>query len=205
MSAKWICLFPLDLKCTSLIGTIGNYMTPHELVVKAESSPMGLANAVRHAIQSVDTNQPIDDIFPLDDLIDTDLAPRRTQAALVGGLALLALVIASVGIYGVMAYLVSQRTQEMGIRMALGAQRRGVVMLILSRGAKITLLGIAVGICAAAGVTRLMQSLLFEVSAVDPLVLVAVSTLLIVVGLVACILPAYRAASLDPVRALRTE
>ena len=184
---------------------LGNYMTPHELVVEVESSPMGLANAIRHAIHSVDAEQPTDDIFPLDDLIDTDIAPRRTQAALVSGLALLALMIASVGIYGVMAYLVSQRTQEMGIRMALGAQRRGVVMLILSRGAKITLLGVVIGISAAAGVTRLMQSLLFEVSAADPFVLVGVSTLLILVALVACIVPACRAASLDPVRALRAE
>jgi hypothetical protein len=107
---------------------------------------MGLADALLHAIQSVDVEQPTDDIFPLDDLVDTDIAPRRTQAALVGGLALLALVIASVGVYGVMAYLVSQRTQEMGIRMALGAQRKDVVILILSRGAKIAPAGVPIRI-----------------------------------------------------------
>jgi predicted permease len=184
---------------------LGNYMTPHALVVEMESSPMGLADGFRHAVQSVDAEQPADDIFPLDDLIDTDVAPRRMQAALIGSLALLALVIASVGIYGVMAYLVSQRTQEMGIRMALGAQRRSVVMLVLSRGAKIALLGVGIGITAAAGLTRLMRSLLFEVSPADPFVLVGMGTLLICVALVACIVPARRAASLDPVRALRAE
>ena len=155
---------------------LGNYMTPHALVVEMESSPMGLADGFRHAVQSVDAEQPADDIFPLDDLIDTDVAPRRMQAALIGSLALLALVIASVGIYGVMAYLVSQRTQEMGIRMALGAQRRSVVMLVLSRGAKIALLGVGIGITAAAGLTRLMRSLLFEVSPADPFVLVGMGT-----------------------------
>jgi predicted permease len=184
---------------------LGNYMTPHDLVMQTEGDPIGLANTVRHAIQSVDAEQPTDDIFPLNDLVDTDIAPRRTQAALIGGLALLALVIACVGIYGVMAYLVSQRTQEMGIRMALGAKRRGVVMLILSRGAKIAFLGVGIGVAAAAGLTRLIQSLLFEVSAADPFVLVGVSTLLILVAFIACIVPAYRAASVDPGRALRAE
>ena len=184
---------------------LGNYMTPHQLVVESEGNPIGLADALRHAIQSVDADQPTDDIFPLDDLIDADVAPHRVQATLVGSLALLALVIASVGIYGVMAYMVSQRTQEMGVRIALGAQRRDVLLLILSRGAKIVLLGVVVGISAAAGLTRLMRSLLFEVRPADPSILVGVSVLLIIVALHACIIPARRAAWVDPVLALRAE
>lgn len=184
---------------------LGNYMTPHQLVVQTEGNPMGLADALRHAIQSVDAEQPTDDIFPLDDLIDSDVAPRRVQAALIGSLALLALVIASVGIYGVMAYMVSQRTQEMGVRIAMGAQRRDVLILILWRGAKIVLLGVVIGISAAAGLTRLIRSLLFEVRPADPSILAGVSALLIIVAMVACIIPAQRAASVDPVRALRAE
>jgi predicted permease len=184
---------------------LGNYMTPHELVLETEGNPAGLASVVRHAILSVDAEQPADDIFPLDDLIDTDIAPRRMQAALVGGLALLALVIASVGIYGVMAYLVSQRTQEMGIRMALGAQRRDVLALVLWHGGRIAVAGLTVGICAATALTRLMQTLLFEVSSTDPAVLAVVSILLLLVALAACAVPALRAASIDPIQALRAE
>jgi hypothetical protein len=184
---------------------LDNYMTPHALAVQTEGNPMGMADALRHAIHSVDAEQPADDIFPLDDLIDTDVTPRRMQAALIGSLALLALVIASVGIYGVMAYLVSQRTQEMGIRTALGAQRADVLLLVLWRGARITLAGLAVGICAAAALTRLMQSLLFEVSPADPAIFAAVSVLLLLVALIACVVPASRAASVDPMSALRSE
>ena len=184
---------------------LGNYMTPHQLVVQADADPMALTDAVRHAILSVDTDQPADDIFPLDDLIDADVAPRRVQAAMIASLALLALAIASVGIYGVMAYMVSQRTQEMGVRMALGARRKDVVMLILSRGAKIALVGVVIGICAAVGLTRLMQSLLFEVRPADPSILAGVGALLVFVALLACLIPAQRAASVDPVRALRAD
>lgn len=181
----------------------GNYMTPNQLVVETPGDPMGMARAVRHAIQSVDPEQPADNLYSLDDIIDTDIAPRRTQAALMGSLALLALVIAFVGIYGVMAYVVSQRTQELGIRMALGAQRSDVLKLVLSRGAKIALAGVATGILAALGLTRMIQSLLFEVSTVDPFILIGVAALLTAVVLAACVVPARRAASIDVVRALR--
>ena len=166
---------------------------------------MGIADAVRRTIRSVDGEQPTDDIFPLGDLIDTDIAPHRIQTAMIGGLALLALVIASVGIYGVMAYLVSQRTQEMGVRMALGAHRADVVMLILSRGVKIAVAGVVIGTAAAAGFSRLMQSFLFGVTPLDPSIFTGVGMLLLVVALIACVIPARRAASVDPARALRAE
>jgi putative ABC transport system permease protein len=183
----------------------GDHTTLFQLAVETGSNPMGQADALRHAIQSVDAEQPADNIYPLDRRIDVNVAPRRMQAALIGGLAMLGLVIASVGIYGVMAYLVSQRTREMGIRLALGAQRRSVVLMILSRGAKIASLGVSIGISAAAVLTRWMQSLLFEVSPSDPSIFAGVGALLVTVALAACVIPARRAASVDPVRALRAE
>jgi predicted permease len=184
---------------------LSNYMTPNQLVVETAGNPMGLALALRSAIQSVDPEQPAENIYPLDDLIDTDIAPRRLQAVLIGSLALLALVIASVGMYGLMAYLVSQRTQEMGIRMALGAKRSEVLALVFRRGAKIALIGLTVGICAAAGLTGLMRSLLFEVSVGDPGIFAAVIVLLLLVSVAACLIPARRAASVDLIQALRSE
>jgi putative ABC transport system permease protein len=176
--------------------------------VESEGNPIGLADALRHAIHAVDIDQPthdIFDIFPLDDWIDADVAPRRVQAVLMGGLALLALVIASVGIYGAMAYMVSPRMQELGIRIALGAQQRDVLMLVLSRGAKIVLLGVSVGIAVAAGLTGWIRNLLLEVRPAVPSILLGVSTLLVIVALVAAVVPAQRAASVDPARALRAE
>jgi putative ABC transport system permease protein len=183
----------------------GNYMTPHALVLQTDGNAMALAGAVKRTIRSVDGEQPTDDIFPLDDLIDTDIAPHRIQTALIGGLALLALVIASVGIYGVMAYLVSQRTQEMGVRMALGAHRADVVMLILSRGVKITVAGVVIGTATGAALSRLMQSFLFGIRPLDPSIFIGVGMLLLIVALIACAIPARRAASVDPARALRAE
>lgn len=185
--------------------SLGTDITLFQLAVETPGNPMGLADAVRHVIQSVDAEQPADNMYPMDNRVERNVAPRRIQAALIGGLALLALIIACVGIYGVMAYLVSQRTREMGIRMALGAQPRDVVMLILSRGARIALLGVIVGISAAAILTRLIQSLLFEVSPSDPSILGGVAAILIIVALAACVIPALRAGAVDPASALRAE
>jgi putative ABC transport system permease protein len=183
----------------------GDHMTLFQLAVETQGNPMDLARALRHAIQSVDADQPADNIYPLDDRIDGKLAPRRLQVALIGSLAMLALMIAGVGVYGTMAYLVSQRTREMGIRMALGAQRSDVVLLILSRGTKMVLLGVTTGVAAAVVLSRLIQSLLFEVGPADPPVIAGVSALLAMVALTACLIPARRASSVDPARALRAE
>jgi predicted permease len=183
----------------------GNYMTPHGLVIRTEGEPMALAGAVRKAIWSVDADQPADKLYPLDGLLDSDLAPRRVQASLVGCLAILALVLACVGIYGVMAYLVAQRTQEMGIRMALGAQRKDVLALILGRGMKIACLGIVIGLIGAAILTRLLASLLFGISPTDPLTYGGVSLLLLIVALIASYIPARAATRVDPMLALRHE
>ena len=124
---------------------------------------------------------------------------------LLGSFALVALVLASVGIYGVLAYLVGQRTHEIGIRMALGAGRYEVLRLVLGQGAKMALLGVALGFAAAMGLTRLMSDMLYGVSATDPLTFTAVAILLILVALMACYIPARRATKVDPIVALRHE
>jgi ABC-type antimicrobial peptide transport system permease subunit len=133
------------------------------------------------------------------------MATRRFAMILLGSFAALALVLACVGVYGVMAYLVSQRTQEVGIRMALGAKKSDVLQLVFWDGARLAAIGVAIGIASTIGLTRLMRELLFDVSPTDPVVITAVCVLLMVAALAACLLPARRAASIDPVRALRTE
>ena len=138
--------------------------------------------------------------------IESDsMATRRFAMILLGSFAALALVLACVGVYGVMAYLVSQRTQEVGIRMALGAKKSEVLQLVFWDGARLAAIGVAIGIASTIGLTRLMRELLFDVSPTDPVVITAVCVLLMVAALAACLLPARRAASIDPVRALRTE
>jgi predicted permease len=183
----------------------GNYMVPSTLVVRATSDPENLASAVRKVVWSVDPNQPVSDVMTMDDVLDSDVLQRRVQSGLLSGLAALALVLATVGIYGVMAYLVAQRTQEMGIRMALGAQRMDVLALIIGKGMKIAFLGIVIGLIGAATLTRLMASLLFGISSADPPTYGGVSLLLLIVALFACYIPARRATRIDPVLALRAE
>jgi putative ABC transport system permease protein len=160
---------------------------------------------VKAAIWAVDRNQPIAKIETLEQLLSESLARRRLYMILLGIFAAAALLLASVGIYGVMSYSVNQRTQEMGIRIAVGAERNDVLRLILGQGARAALLGIAVGIATALALTRLMTSLLFGVSARDPLTFAGVATLLTLVGLGASFLPARRAMRVDPIVALRHE
>jgi putative ABC transport system permease protein len=130
---------------------------------------------------------------------------RRYPALLLGLFAALALILAAVGIYGVISYSVNQRTQEIGVRMALGAERRDVLKLIVGEGVVLTFCGVASGLMAASVLTRLMQSLLFDVNATDPLTFMTVSSLIAVVALLACYLPAWRATKVDPMVALRSE
>jgi ABC-type antimicrobial peptide transport system permease subunit len=141
----------------------------------------------------------------MDSIISDSLASRRLAMMLLGAFAGLALLLACIGIYGVMAYLVAQRTQEMGIRMALGAKRSDVLLLIFRHCARLTLLGVVIGAASAIGLTRLMRNLLYDVSPNDPGILIAVVALLVLVAMAACLIPARRAASIEPMRALRTE
>jgi ABC-type antimicrobial peptide transport system permease subunit len=141
----------------------------------------------------------------MEQVVSRSVASYRFLMILLAAFAALALVLASVGIYGVVSYVVGQRTHEIGVRMALGAQRTDVLRLILSGGARLVLIGIGIGVLGSLALTRVMASQLFMVSATDPLTFVAVSFVLVVVALVACYVPARRAASVDPTVALRYE
>jgi predicted permease len=174
-------------------------------VLRYEGDLGAVLGSIRRLNKQMSNEQVIYGDQTLDSLISDSMATRRFAMILLGSFAALALLLACVGIYGVMAYLVSQRTQEVGIRMALGAQRGDVLLLVFRNGAKLALIGVAIGIGGAIGLTRQMGSLLFDVSPTDPLILSAAGALLVLVALTACIVPARRAASIDPMRALRTE
>jgi putative ABC transport system permease protein len=178
------------------------YMT---LLVRTTGDPMHLAAAVRTRLRTLDEDQPVHDLATLEELRAAAHTSRRVNLVLLSAFAGLGLILASVGIYGVVTFSVSQRRQEIGIRMALGAQRSDVLKLVVGRGLKLTLIGVAIGNAAALGLTRFLSSLLYEVKPTDPLTLVAVSLVLLVVGWLACYVPARRAASVDPMVALRYE
>ena len=160
---------------------------------------------VRRAVEQIDSREVIYAVRTMDEVVAGSLAARRLTMILLGAFAALALVLSCVGIYGVISYMVGQRTHEIGVRMALGAQRSDVMRLVLGEGAKMALMGVAIGIAAALALTRLMANQLFGVTAHDPLTFVAVAILLTLVALLACYLPARRAMSVDPMVALRHE
>ena len=175
------------------------------IVVRTTNDPLTLVSAVRSELQQIDPEQPMAAIATMDQLLAGSLSRSRFTMLVLGVFAALALVLACVGIYGVIAYSVTQRTQEFGIRMALGANPRDVLRLVLGQGTRLTLLGIGFGIVAAIIVTRLMATLLYGVSATDPLTFTAVALLLALVALAACYIPARRATRVDLIVALRYE
>lgn len=175
------------------------------LVIRAPGPSATLIDTVKEQVWSVDKQIPVSDIHPMTELMAVSIAQERFNMLLLGIFALLALLLAAVGIYGLMAYAVSQRTHEIGVRVALGAQRPDVLRLVLRDGARVAFLGIAIGVAAALGLTRLMSSLLFEVTPTDPATFVSVAILLGAVGLIACYVPARRATCVDPLVALRYE
>ena len=162
-------------------------------------------STLRRTISHLNSQQVMYNIQSMDAIISASLAAQRFSMVLLGVFAALALVMSCVGIYGVISYLTSQRTHEIGVRMALGAERRDVLRMVLGEGAQMALVGVAIGLVAAFGLTRLMANLLFGVSAHDPLSFAGVAALLILVALVACYIPAHRAAKVDPMGALRYE
>lgn len=176
------------------------------LVASARSGdPASLAAPVRAAIRSLDPDQAVFDVQTMEEVLRGSIALRRLSMLLLGGFAGLALVLAAVGIYGVMAYSVSRRTRELGIRMVVGAQRDDVLLLILGRGLTLAGWGLGIGLVLALGTTRLMSTLLFEISPTDPFTFTAITVLLATVTLAACYVPASRVLELDPLEALRCE
>jgi putative ABC transport system permease protein len=173
------------------------------LAIRTGGAPPALVEHVKKQIWSLDAQIPVSDVHAMDDLIALSLAQQRFNMLLLGLFAALALLLAAVGIYGAMAYAVTLRTHEIGIRTALGAQRFDVLRLVLRDGAKIAVFGIASGIAGALVLTRLMASLLFEVKPTDPATFATVATLLALVTLAACYIPARRAIRVDPMVALR--
>src|SRR5437762_6081976 len=178
---------------------------PLNLVVRTSSNPASVTTAVRQAIHAVDPDQPVSNVMTMNENLAGVLVTERFSAILMSALAASGLLLAALGLYGVMAYSVSQRTAEIGVRVALGAQRIHVLQLILTQGAKLTLLGVAIGLAAAWGLTRLLAGLLFEVNATDPATFLSISLLLVSIALIACFLPARRALRVDPIIALRAE
>ncbi|MFZ0910699.1 MAG: ABC transporter permease [Candidatus Acidiferrales bacterium] len=175
------------------------------LAIRTSDAPTAIAGAARDAIRSLDPNQPISRVMPLGDYVGVSVQSRRLSLILLGSFAAIALLLSVVGIYGVTAYAVAQRTREIGVRMALGAQGRQVVLLLLRQELVLVMAGVALGVAASAAFTRLPASMLFEVKPTDPVTIVLVSVLLLGVALLACWIPARRATRIDPMVALRYE
>jgi predicted permease len=176
-------------------------------VVRSEGNAQGLFTSIREAVQQINSENSVYSPQTLEEIISGSIVAQRFSMELLGAFAVLALLLASIGIYGVVSYLVGQRTHEIGVRIALGAQRGDVMRLVLEQGARMTLIGVAVGSAAALGLTKLLAnySLLFKVSATDPLAFAAAATVLTIVALAACYIPARRATRVDPMVALRYE
>ncbi|MGH9747197.1 MAG: ABC transporter permease [Candidatus Acidiferrales bacterium] len=195
--------FGLDAAPTFDVYGAGGW-TPH-FVIRTSSDPTALAHAATEEIRKIDPNLPVIHVTTIDGLLSDTVAPRRFSTVLLGIFAVLALLLAAVGIYGVMSYVVSLRINEIGIRMALGAQPRDIWQLIIGRGAKLAVAGVAIGLAGSLALSRLLASLLFEVRASDPLTFGGVALLLTAVALVACYFPARWAMRADPMIALRYE
>ncbi|HEV2914295.1 MAG TPA: ABC transporter permease [Pyrinomonadaceae bacterium] len=179
-----------------------NFMS---LVVRTSSEPLNMIASVREQVLAIDRDQPVFDIMTMEQRISRSVAQSRFIMLLLGLFSALALLLAAVGIYGVMAYVVAQRTHEIGIRMALGAQARDVLRMVIRQGMTLAFVGVGIGLLGAFALTRLMSSLLFGVTATDPLTFILVALVLSAVALVAIIIPARRATRVDPMIALRYE
>jgi predicted permease len=175
------------------------------VVLRTDGDPTRVMGSVRRAVEEIDPREVIYNVRTMDEVVSSSFAARRLSMLLLSVFAALALALACVGIYGVISYLVGQRTHEIGVRMAMGAERSDVLRLVLGHGAKMAFVGVAIGIGAALGLTRLMANQLFGVSAHDPWTFAGVAVLLIVVAVAASYIPARRAMRVDPMIALRYE
>jgi predicted permease len=175
------------------------------LIIRTTADPLNLTAAVRRQVQAMDPNQPVFNVSTMEQTLDQSLVTQRLSMTLLAFLASLALILAAVGIYGVMSYAVTQRTHEFGIRMAIGAQPRDVFKMVIGRGMMLALIGVAFGLVGAFSLTRLMKSMLFAVEPTDPVTFAGIAVLLTGVALVACYVPGRRATKVDPLVALRYE
>src|SRR5262249_11513713 len=175
------------------------------ILVKTTGDPLSLVSPIRYELKQMDRELPMASIASMDQLLSDSISRSRFTMFVLGVFAAIALILTAVGIYGVIAYSVAQRTHEIGIRMALGAQRGNVLGLVLGQGTRLTLIGVGIGAVAASVLTRLMSSLLFGISATDPITFVAVIVMLAAVALLATFVPARHATRVSPVVALRYE
>jgi putative ABC transport system permease protein len=175
------------------------------IVLKTETQPSSIAAALRQAVWDVDAGVPVPSVTTFADVLKAAVAPNRFQTLLVGSFAICALLLASLGIYGVPAFAVARRTQELGIRLALGANPRALIGSVVRDGLAPVVVGLALGLAGALAAGRLVQGLLYDVSASEPGAYAVVFTILAIVAIVACYLPARRIMRIDPVQALRWE
>jgi putative ABC transport system permease protein len=182
-----------------------SFFTPRDLVVRTSGDPQSLVAAVRQAIHEVDPYQPVTGVRTMDEVLGFETAQRRVGMILLTAFAALALLLAALGIYGVLAFFVVRHTREIGVRLALGARPSDVLRLVVGRGMKLALAGVGLGLAASFGLARLLASMLYEVSPGDPATYALVALLLAAVALVACLVPARRATKVDPMVALRHE
>ena len=179
------------------------------VVVKTSAETAGVTGAVRAAVQAVDKEVPVFSVRPLSEIVADSRAPKRLSTQLLAGFAVLALLLAAIGIYGVMSYSVTQQTREIGIRVALGAQRRDILKMVVGQGMALAAIGVALGLALALslafGLTEVLSTVLFRVSRTDPPTYALVPVVLTLVALVACYVPARRALRIDPMHALRYE
>jgi len=193
---------PFNQAPNELIPRLSRRMT---VVVRTTTDPLSVISAVRRELQALDPNQPVFNVSTMETNLDQSLATERLSMGLFAVLASLALILAAVGIYGVMSYTVMQRTHEIGIRMAIGAQRHDVFTMVIGRGMKLVMTGVALGLIGAFSLTRLMRTMLFGVAPTDPVTFVSIAILLTAIAMVACYVPGRRAMKVDPLRALRYE
>jgi len=175
------------------------------IFVRTTAEPLSVARVVRSEVQAIDKNQPIHHIQTLSQRIQQTVADSRALMFLLGAFALLALLLATIGVYGIISYSVGQRTHEIGIRMALGARTADVLKLVMTRGLVMTLAGLGLGVIGSLALTRFLRSLLFGVTPTDKVTFVVVGLILLIVALLACLFPARRAAKVDPLVALKYE
>jgi putative ABC transport system permease protein len=175
------------------------------IVARSDGDPARAAAGARQAVQQIDRGLPAYSMMPLATVVSESVAQRRFSMLLLALFAAIALFLAAVGLYGVMAYTVSQRTQEIGVRMAMGAQRADVLRMVVGGGLKLTLVGVAIGVAAALALARLVATMLFDVTPFDPASYAATAGVLLAVAALACYIPARRAMRVDPIVALRQE